>query len=282
MFTDNNWELRFWTIITFCAISIVWLFLFFSSWFTVSPWERAFVVTFWQIWNDVYDSWFHFKNPLADTVKVNVQTKKIEASASAASKDLQNVSAKVAVNYNIIPSAVRDIKKNYWDEDTVELRLIQPSIQDSIKSSTAQFTAEELVTKRPQVSELIFNNLKDKVNKQWIQISSINIMDFNFSESFNQAIEAKVTAQQEAEKAKNNLARIKYEWEQAIVTAEAQAKARVAQATAEAEAVRITTQAIENNWWANYVQLKAIEKWNWALPTQMLPNQTVPFLNIWK
>lgn len=119
------------------VVIVVGLFLFFSSFFTVSPGERAFVVTFGSIGNDVYDSGFHFKNPLGNTVKINVQTQKHETETAAASKDLQNVTAKVAVNWNVIPSAVREIKKIYGDTDNIELRLLQPSIQDAIKATTA-------------------------------------------------------------------------------------------------------------------------------------------------
>ena len=211
---------------------------------------------------------------------MNVQTKKVEIIATAASKDLQNVTAKVAVNYNIIPSAVREIKKTFWDEDTIELRLIQPSVQDSIKAATAMFTAEELITKRLAVSDNIVKNIKDKVQKQWIQISSVNIMDFNFSESFNQAIESKVTAEQEAQKAKNNLSRIEFEGKQLVVQATAQKEAAIAKAQAEAESIRIQSEAIKQNWGQEYVELKRIEKWDGKLPTQMIPNSTVPFLNV--
>jgi len=280
MFIDSNWGLKVGKLISYIIGGLFLIIMFFSSWFTVAPWERAFVVTFGSIWNEVYDSWFHFKNPLADRVTMNVQTKKVEIIATAASKDLQNVTAKVAVNYNIIPSAVREIKKTFWDEDTIELRLIQPSVQDSIKAATAMFTAEELITKRLAVSDNIVKNIKDKVQKQWIQISSVNIMDFNFSESFNQAIESKVTAEQEAQRAKNNLARIEFEGRQLVVQATAQKEAAIAKAQAEAESIRIQSEAIQKNWGQEYVELKRIEKWDGKLPTQMIPNSTVPFLNV--
>lgn len=257
---------------------MVGIFLFFSSWFTVSPGERAFVVTFGHIGSEVYDSGFHLKNPLADTVKMNVQTSKIETVATAASKDLQNVTAKIAVNWNIVPSAVREIRQVYGTSDDVDLRLLQPSIQDSIKATTALFTAEELITKRATVSEIILKHLKEKTDKKGVEVTGINIIDFNFSESFNHAIEAKVTAEQQAQQAKNNLAKIDFEGQQKVVTAEAEKKAIIAKAQGEAEAIKIQAAAIQVQGGSDYIELKRIEKWKGEVPT-MITNGT-PILNI--
>lgn len=266
------------TFIMLLILIPIILILFFKSWFTVAPGERAFVVTFGQIWTQVYDSWFHFKNPLADAVFINVQTQKLDVDATAASKDLQNVSAKITVNYNIIPSAVREIKKNFWDEDALVLRLLQPAIQDAVKSSTAKFTAEELITKRQIVSDWILNTIRSKVDKSGLYVSTINITNFDFSQSFNAAIESKVTAEQEAQRAKNNLSRIEFEWKQKVATALAEKEAAILKAQAEAESIRIQSEAIQKNGWAEYVELKRIEKWNWVLPT-MVTNGT-PLMNI--
>lgn len=142
---------------------------------------------------------------------MDIQTQKIEVDATAASRDLQNVATKVAVNWAIQPAAVRDVYQAIGDEDALSTRLLQPAIQESIKGATAQFSAEELVTKRAQVSELITKNLSERLIKNGINISDINILNFDFSESFDKAIEAKVQAEQEALTAKNQLARIEFE-----------------------------------------------------------------------
>jgi prohibitin 2 len=258
---------------------LVALFLFLGSFFTVQPGERAFTVTFGQIGDEVYENGFHFKKPfVSSVVKMDVQTQKIEVDASAASKDLQTVATKVAVNWSIQPSAVRDVYKNIGDEDALAQRLLQPAIQESIKWATAQFSAEELITKRSQVSDLITKNLQDNLLKNGINITGINILNFDFSDSFDKAIEAKVQAEQEALTAKNQLSRIEYEGKQKASTAEYEKQASISKAQGEAESIRIQTEAIEKAGWAAYIELKRIEKWDGVLPT-MITNGT-PLLNI--
>jgi regulator of protease activity HflC (stomatin/prohibitin superfamily) len=113
------------------------------------------------------------------------------------------------------------------------------------------------------VSKDIETTLNDRLNPYWIEIQLFNIVNFDFSKSFNDAIETKVTAEQEALAEKNKLEKVKYESEQKIVTAEAQAKA-----------IEIQAKAIQNQGGKEYVQLKWIEKWNWILPTTMAWDDT--------
>jgi regulator of protease activity HflC (stomatin/prohibitin superfamily) len=138
----------------------------------------------------------------------------------------------------------------------------------AVKASTANYTAEELITKREVVRQTIQDSLTERLKQNYVDVTGVSIVDFNFSPSFNQAIEAKVTAEQNALAAKNKLEQVKYEAEQ-----------RVEQAKGEAEAIKIQTQAIQSQGGRDYVNLKAIEKWNGELPQQMMGG-AVPFVNI--
>lgn len=238
-----------------------------GSFFVVSPWERSFVTTFGNISSPIYDSGLHFKKPLIDSViTFDIKTQKVEVLSTSASKDLQDVKAKVAVNWSIDPAQVQEIYKTLWSENVLSPRVLEPAIEDSIKAVTSQFSAEELVTKRADVSGKINTVLADRVKQFWIRVVSINIVNFEFSESFNKSIEAKVTAEQNALAQKNLLEKVKYEAEQRIV-----------QSKAEAEAIKIQAEAIKENWGAEYVQLQAIGKWNWQLP-QYYGSQALPFI----
>lgn len=137
-----------------------------------------------------------------------------------------------------------------------------------MKASTAKFSAEELITKRAEVKDSITQTLAERMQKVGILISNVSIIDFDFSKSFNNAIEDKVTAEQEALAQKNKLEQVKYEAEQ-----------RVAQAKAEAEAIKIQAQAVTSQGGADYVKLKWIEKWNGVLPSTSLGEGT-PMINI--
>jgi regulator of protease activity HflC (stomatin/prohibitin superfamily) len=150
-------------------------------------------------------------------------------------------------------------------------RVIAPSIQEAVKSATAKYTAEELITKRPLVKEDIKNILVERLSEEFIIVDEFSIIDFSFSDEYEKAVENKQVAQQNALKAENDLIRIKTEAEQ-----------KIAQAKAEAEAIKIQAEAITQQGGKDYVSLKAVEKWSGVLPVQMIPNATLPFINLQK
>lgn len=137
------------------------------------------------------------------------------------------------------------------------------------KSLSAQYTAEELVTKRVEYSDKVNATLATKFTEKNALLEKFSVTNFEFSKSFSKAIEDKVTAVQNAEAQKNKLEQVKYEAQQTIETAKATA-----------EAQEISARALASQGGADYVQLKAIEKWDGHLPTQMTPNGAVPFINL--
>ena len=233
----------------------------------VSAGERAVIFRVGKI-DRVLSEGMHWVTPWLESVEtVDVSVLKEEVEATAASKDLQTVSAKIALNYNVMPDKVDLLWLEFKGEHST--RVIAPAIQEAVKAVTARYTAEELITKRPQVKDDAKNALIERLHKEFIAVDELSIVNFDFSHSFNQAIEAKVTAEQNALAAKNKLEQVKYEKEQ-----------RIAEAQGEAEAIRIQAQAIQNQGGEEYVNLKAIEKWNGTLPQYMMSGGSVPFINI--
>lgn len=155
------------------------------------------------------------------------------------------------------------------NNDLVKTKLIDPALQEAVKSVTAKYTAEQLITKREEVTSAIQVQLRNKLQPSGIEVDGFNVINFDFSTSFNAAIENKVTAEQNALAAKNKLDQVKYEADQ-----------RVAEADGEAKAIAIQAAAIQNQGGAAYIQLKALEKWDGKLPTYMLGGSSVPFINI--
>lgn len=192
----------------------------------------------------------HWRTPFVEGVtNFNVQTQKEQVAATAASKDLQTVNATVAVNYNIDPNKVGTIFVNIGEE--YKTKVIDPAIQEVVKAVTAGYTAEELITKRPTVTDEIQSQLTAKLATSNILVTGVSIINFDFSDSFNTAIEAKVTAQQNALAAQNKLQQIQFEAQQTIATAQAQA-----------EAIKIQAQAINSQGGADYVALQKIKQWD--------------------
>lgn len=263
MYDENNGLAKFGII---AGVVVVILLLVLGGFFAFVPaGYRGVALRFGAVTGDIRGEGVHLKTPfVSGNYNMEVRVQKEEVQASAASKDLQSVSSTVAVNYSLdtgkIATLYRDIGKDYKE------RVISPSIQESVKSVTARYTAEELITKRSIVSESIRQELITRLEKDGIIIHDLNIVDFDFSESFNKAIEAKVTAEQDALASKNKLEQVKYEAEQ-----------NVASAKGKAEAQRIEGEALRAN--PEVLQLRAIEKWQGNMPTYW-GGGALPFLNI--
>jgi len=253
------------TVVLFFVLIVI---LSLNPFVMVEAGHRGVVLNWGAVSKDVRAEGLSFRIPVMQRVVVmDVRVQKEQVEASAATRDLQSVSSDVALNFHVLPDEVDRVYQNvglsYIDT------LIAPILQEAIKASTARYTAEELITKRENVREDIKNIVREKLSTTGIAVDEFNIVDFSFSKSFDAAIEAKVTAEQEALAAKNKLEQVKFEAEQ-----------RVAGARAEAEAIKIQAQAIQQQGGANYVQLQAIEKWDGRLPQQYVPGSAMPFLNI--
>ena len=245
-------------------ITVIVLILIFGSFGTIGAGERGVLLQFGAVQDKVFGEGLYFKIPfIQHVVKMDVKIQKDEVAASAASKDLQIVTSKIALNFHLAPDAVnkvwQDMGKDY------NIRVIAPAIQEAVKSTTAKFTAEELITKREEVKEEIKLNLSDRLLERSIVIDEFNIIDFDFSRSFNDAIEQKVTAEQLKLKAERDLERIKIEKEQQITQAEAKAQAILI----EAQALRANAQVVELRW---------IEKWDGKTPQYW--GSASPFIGI--
>ena len=222
------------------------------------------------------DEGLHFVIPFADdVVNIEVRTLKYDKSTTSASKDLQNVATTVTVNYQSSPESVHFLYKELGLD--YENRVIQPAIEETVKQVTANYNAEELITKRPQVKADIQSEITDRLNEFNIQTEVVSITDFQFSALFSQAIESKVEAEQKAQKAENDLIRIEVEARQAEAAAVGIAQANIAQANGEAEAIRIINQALADN--PNYLDWLKTQAWDGKLPLVVGEGGT-PFIQI--
>ena len=246
------------------VVLAVLVFLIVSSVVIVGPGERGILLEFGRVTGEVYGEGLHIIIPLINNVPImDVRTQKYEADSTAASKDLQDTHTKVALNYHLEPTKVNDIYQTIGFDysDT----FIAPAIQEVVKASTAKFNAEELITQRPIVKDAIEEGLKNRLNSRDMIVERVSITDFQFSKQFTEAIESKVTAQQLALKAENDLKRIKIEAEQAVEKAKG-----------ESQAIRIINEQLEKS--PQYVQFLATQKWNGVLP--LATGTVTPFIQI--
>lgn len=222
------------------------------------------------------DEGLHFVVPFADdVVNIEVRTLKYERSTTSASKDLQTVRTTVTVNYHPEKEMVHYLYKNLGLD--YENRVIQPAIEETVKQVTANYNAEELITKRPLVKADIQEEITKRLNEFNLATEVISITDFEFSLLFAQAIESKVEAEQKALKAENDLRRIEVEAQQAEAQAVGTANANIAQASGEAEAIQIINKALAEN--PNYLEWLKTQAWDGRLPLVVGEGGT-PFIQI--
>ena len=240
------------------------LIVVFGTFGTIGAGERGILLQFGAVQDKIFGEGLYVKIPMIQkVVRIDVKIKKDEVPVSAASKDLQIVTSKIALNYHLAPESVNRI----WQEvgKDYNTKVVAPTIQEVVKAITARFTAEELITKREEVKDQVKATLAERLSERFIVVDEFNIIDFEFSSAFNDAIEAKVTAEQLKLKADRDLERIKIEAEQKI--AEAQGKA---------EAIRIEARALIQN--PKVVELRWIEKWDGKVPTYW--GEATPFVGI--
>lgn len=233
---------------------------------------------------------FHFKLPFVDQIiKVDVRLMNSRSDALSSSKDLQTVRTTVEVQYSINGTMAPYTYQKVGLNRQIQARVIEPAIGESVKAVTAQYTAEELITKRGTVKLQIQDAIQNYINatlekkkiKEGIEIANVAITDFNFSDEFNRAIEMKVKAEQEALQAKNEkikrITQAEASASEQQLSADASAYEIAVASKARAAAIKREAMALRNN--PELIQLRIAEKWDGKLP-HFNGSSAIPFLNI--
>lgn len=218
--------------------SLFLLIIFFSSLHVVGVGQVGITTSFGKVSGERSSGAF-FAPPWVGVTTMDIQVQKEQQQASAATKDLQSVDTTLAMNYHLTSSTAFDVYKNIGTD--YKARIIDPVLQEVVRATTSQYNADELIAQRPQVATAIFTALQNKLAPQGITVDSANIVDFTFSAQFNNSIEAKQVAGQNAQKAQYDL--------------------QTAQLESQAQAVKAQTLTPE------YLQLQAINKWDGKLPS---------------
>ncbi|MBR2338077.1 MAG: prohibitin family protein [Clostridia bacterium] len=252
-------------IVLIAVVALAAVILLTSAFVVVPAGSTGVVVTLGSVSENPLQEGLHLKIPFVQNVEIiSNKIQKVEVDAPAVSKDLQSISSSIAVNFRVGNKSsayiFQNIGRDYQDV------VLLPAVQESMKSVTAKYTAEELITERATVGQEVQDALSEKVGGYGIVIDKFNIVNFEFSAEFDSAIEAKQVAEQ-------NLIKTKTEQEQAIVIAEAEAQKKLIAAEAEAEAILKKAQAqaeanrkIAASLSENMIEYAKVEKWDGKLP----------------
>lgn len=242
------------------VIGIIIIVVLISCFTTIPTGYVGIKVRFGKAKDGVISEGLHFTLPLIEKIeRIDCRTKKIETTSEASTKDLQTVTASIAVNYNVDRENANKLYREVGNQ--YESILIAPAILESIKATMAQYTAEELITKRSEVSDKMQETLIGKIESRGFKVVDFNITDLDFSAVYNQAIENKQVAEQQAKQAQYELEKAKIENEKKIAEAEANAKVMQIQNESTTESA-LRLKEIE-------LKQQLIQKWNGVLPTTM-------------
>lgn len=240
------------------------LIILFGCFSTIKTGEIGIKVRFGKIISSTTNEGIVFKLPFEEMKKINVKVQKHENEEpfSTSTKDMQIVNnIMVSINYQIDGIKAIDLYKTVGTN--YQTTILEPAIQETIKAVISKYTAEELVTKRSEISLDINTTLDERISSYGINSVAVSINNFDFSDSYNQAIEQKAVAEQEVETSKNQLEKAKIDAEKKKVEAQG-----------EAEANALLEQSLTDQ----IIAQQFIEKWNGQLPTT-IAGDAIPFIN---
>jgi len=265
MFRDKAGNFAVGRAVAAAIVALLLIIVLAGSVVVVEAGQTGVVLTFGRVSPVVLQEGIHFKVPFAQNViAINNRIVKTEVTTEAFSKDLQTVSTVIAVNYHINKSSSAEIYKQVGlGYDDV---LVIPAINEVLKAVTANYTAQQLVSSRGDVSILLDENLNTKLNEYGVVVDDLNIINWDFTEEYISAIEAKQVAEQ-------NLIKTRTEQEQALVIANTEAQKQVIAAQAQADKIRLLADAtaesnrtIAESLSDILIRYELLQKWDGQLP----------------
>ena len=260
------------------------------SWFKIDTGERGVLLRNGALVG-VVDAGLHFKIPFFDSVhKISTRTNTVEFKGIPAySKDQQPAVIRTSVTYHVPSEFVENLYQNYRDVGTMIMSTVAKQVPNQIENTFGKYNAVGVIQSREQFVMDVTANLKQALEGVPVSVDLVQIENIDFSDAYEKSIEDRMRAEVEVTTQRQNLEKERINAEIAVTQAQARADSQLAQAKAEAEAIRlrgdaeaaairVRAQALADN--ASLVQLTVAERWDGKLPTTMLPNSGVPFINV--
>jgi regulator of protease activity HflC (stomatin/prohibitin superfamily) len=248
------------------GLGLLFLITFLKPFTIVNAGERGVVMYVGQVQKAILGEGFHPIIPIVTSVKkINVRVQKTDVAAAAASRDLQDIKADIALNWHVDPNKVNQIYQRVGDLDVIIASIINPAVTEVVKAAVPRRTVADTLRERDALKAEIDTALAKRLVSYGIIVDDVSLVNFAFTPEFKAAIEAKQVAEQDAQKA-------------VFVTQQAdqEAKAAINRAKGQAESQRLMRETLT----PEILQQQAIAKWNGHFPTVIGGNGTVPLLNL--
>lgn len=246
--------------------AILAFILVFGSFAVVGPGERGIRVTMGKTGDEVLGEGPHLKLPLVGSIKtMSIRVKKSTDKTEAATKDMQKVTADIAINWTINPDSVGKMLREVGTEESIEINVIGPAVAEVLKAATSKMTAEEVLTKRMELKHAIDEALITRLGNYGLIVKDISLVDLDFTKEFNHAVEQKQIAEQEAKQAEYVALKATQDAVAAVNTAKGEADSLLLNATAQAKAQNLLKMSLTKD----VLALEYLKKWNGVLPQVM-------------
>ncbi len=256
---------------------LVAFILLMGSYDTVPYGSRGVMVTMGKTGTEVLGEGPHLKLPFISSIKtMSIRIKKSEDTTEAATKDMQKVIAKIAINWTINPDSVGQMLREVGSEESIEVNVIAPAVAEVLKASTSKMTAEEVLTRRMELKHSIDESLISRLKQYGLIVKDISLVDLDFTREFNHAVEQKQIAEQQAKQASYVAEKATQDAIAAVNAAKGQADSLLLNATAQAKAQNLLRQSLTKD----VLALEYLKKWDGVLPTVMTGNGGGIMMNI--
>lgn len=251
------------------VVGLIILITLVDGFFTIQPGEVGLKIRLGKI-VDSYSEGLYFKIPFIETIdRFSIRIRRADIHTSAFSNDMQTIEVDMVINYRIEKNTVVSIYRNLGPDYVKSV--IDPIAQESVKSITAKYSAEKIISTRADVTREMDQVVKSRLEEKQIIVTDLSITNFEFTPDFLKSVEDKQIAEQMAKKAEKDVERVKKEAIQVIERAKAEAESLRLQREAVSDQL-IELRKVE-------AQIKAIDKWNGVLP-QYTGSGPVPFINV--
>ena len=231
----------------------------------VGPGERGVKIKLGQVQDKSYEEGLHIIFPFIQKFRtMDVKTQRTTLTTSVYTKDIQQARITYVINFNVQPDKVNKLFQEVGTD--YESKILTPVVEGTIKDIIGKWNAQDLIANREKATGDILFKLQSQLKDNYINVTDFQMTEINYSDVFERAIESKVTAEQEALKAKNKTVQVQEEARQKVIAAEA-----------EARSMSIRAQALAQN--KSLVQYEAVQKWDGKMPQYMMGN-SVPFINV--
>lgn len=255
----------FLSVICTAILWIIGLIFVFGSWFTVAEGERAILTTFGKASNNIYEAGLHVKWPIIQDIKrFDVKTIRDDYKTETYTKDIQTARITVSYSYNLISNDIVETYKTYgnqWQE-----RILYPNLEQAVKAEVGTWNADQMIANRDKVASNILASLQARMieHNYPVSITNFQMINIDYSDQFESAIEKKVVAEQAALEEANHTKQIEQKAKQQVIAAEA-----------EARSMKIRATALANN--PKLVNYEFVQKWDGKLP-QIMTGDSMPIL----